>query len=119
MDKLKRYLKPTLITIFIVVIYILLISTLNHLGAFTLKTVVTINFVLVSIIMLMLGILKGKKAPKRGYLEGLKVGSLIVFLLFIINVLFFRHFSLYLLLYYAVIVASSTIGSMIGINLKH
>lgn len=118
MEKIKKYLKPTVMWILFVVLYIVILSILNYLNVTKLNMVVKINFAAVAIITLLFGISSGKKTSKKGYLEGLKLGAFIIILLFLLNLIFFRKFNLQILLYYLVIIASSTIGSMIGINLK-
>jgi putative membrane protein (TIGR04086 family) len=70
------------------------------------------------VLTFILGIINGKKASKKGYLEGLKLGSIIILILLIFNLIFIRKFSLNTFVYYLVIIASTTIGSMIGINLR-
>lgn len=65
-----------------------------------------------------MGIGIGRKSSKKGYLEGLKLGGIIILSLLLINLLFIRTFSLSILMYYLIILASSIIGSMIGINIK-
>lgn len=118
MEKFKKYLKPTLVFLGIFAFYLVTLLILNYTGLVKLDSIVKINFVVMSIMTLFLGIIEGKKTSKKGYLEGLKLGSIVICILFLLNLMFYRYFSVYLLLYYLVIIASSTIGSMIGINLK-
>lgn len=118
MDKLKKYLKPVVLFLGTFVFYLLLLLLLNYTGVIKLGSIVKINFVVISVITLLLGVIEGKKTSKKGYLEGLKLGGIVVAILFLLNLLFYRTFNVYILLYYLVIVVSSTIGSMIGINLK-
>ena len=63
------------------------------------------------------GIMNGKTSVKKGYIEGLKLGGLIILILMILNLIFYRKFSLNIFIYYLIIIASSTFGSVIGINL--
>jgi len=79
-------------------------------------------FILIGMILLLfiIGFEFGKKAQKKGYLEGLKIGGCLIFLLLVINLLFYQTgFSLERILYYAVLILSSTLGSMLGINKKN
>lgn len=67
-----------------------------------------------------IGLQYGKKATSKGYLEGLKIGASLIFILIVINLLFYRTgFSLERFVYYIVLILSSTCGSMIGINKKN
>ena len=70
--------------------------------------------------LFIIGFSYGKKAEKKGFLEGLKIGVCLIILLIFINLIFYQTgFSLERFLYYTVLILSSTFGSMIGINKKH
>ena len=118
MEKLKKYTRITLIWLAVILIYVLLLSVLNYTQILKYKTVIKMNFIVVAIVTFVFGILTGKTSTKKGYLEGIKLGSLVSTILFILNLILYRTFSLSILLYYLVIITSSTVGSMIGINLK-
>lgn len=61
----------------------------------------------------------GKKSIKKGYLEGLKLSIIILLFLFIINLIFFKDcFQWKNILYYIIIIITSIIGSVIGIQKK-
>lgn len=118
MDKIiKRIKKPILLAVGLL-LYLLTLSLLNYLGAMSLSFAVKLNFVFMAVLMFIFGLSFGKKASKKGYLEGLKLGGIAALVLFILNIIFYRNFDLQLFLYYLVLIASSTIGSMIGINLR-
>lgn len=119
MNNLKKYFKPSVFFFSTVLIYILILSSLHHSGLLALAKISTVNFVIMAVLSFVGGLVLGKKASKNGYLEGLKFGGILAFILFILNVLFYRHFDLYVVLYYLVLLVSSVIGSMIGINIRH
>jgi len=118
MNKVLKYVKKIGIWVLIFLIYFVLLALFSYNGVFKLSTVGTINMVMCALTMFILGVKFGKKASKRGYLEGLKIGGIVVLSLFLLNLIFYRVFNLYIFLYYLLILASSTIGSMIGINTK-
>jgi len=65
------------------------------------------------------GYLTGKKANKKGYLEGIKFGSIIMILILLFNLILFKNkFAIINILYYLSLIFISTIGSMIGIIRK-
>lgn len=65
------------------------------------------------------GIMMGKSSLKKGWLEGLKLGLVFSILFFILSILFFKYtFHFNNLLYYIIIITSSILGSMVGINRK-
>lgn len=59
----------------------------------------------------------GRKADKKGYLEGTKFGLIIIILMFIPTILS-ANFKVKLLIYYLVIMITTILGSMIGISKK-
>lgn len=65
------------------------------------------------------GFYMGKRARKSGYLEGLKLGGIFSLCLLIFNFLAFNSsFKVKYLLFYLILIATSVLGSMIGINRK-
>ena len=59
----------------------------------------------------------GKQSEKKGYIEGIKIGSIIISIFFIL-VLLLDKFELKSLLYYLILLITSVLSSMIGINRK-
>ncbi len=119
MEKVKRCVKPGLVLLGVVLVYLGILLALAYTGVIGLRGIFIMNFIVMTIVLLVLGIRTGKKTSKKGYLEGLKVGGITVIVLLLVNLIFYRSFSLALFLYYLVLIASSTIGSILGINLKH
>lgn len=65
------------------------------------------------------GIILGKKSNKKGWLEGLKLGLIFSVFLVLFNYLGLKNnFQLKHLLFYSILIISSMVGSMIGINKK-
>lgn len=62
-------------------------------------------------------LLLGRRASKKGYLEGLKFGGIIILLMFLPTVIS-ANFKLKLLIYYVIIIITAMLGSMIGISKK-
>lgn len=72
---------------------------------------------IIAISMLIGGIYIGSKASKKGWLEGLKIGIEAIVLLFIISYLAFdQGIDAKTIIYYFILLISSMLGSMIGIN---
>lgn len=117
MKRIKTYLKYLGFTILSILICLLLISTLyyfNILGSGLVKflrpLVIFINIFISSYIL-------GKHTEKNGYLEGLKLGGMIILTFFIISLILFRnYFQLRLIFYYFIILFISIFGSMVGIS---
>lgn len=60
--------------------------------------------------------MQGKGCKKKGFLEGLKIGSILVFILFIFNYGFYQTFKFKNLLYYLLLLVVSMAGGMVGIS---
>ena len=118
MNKLFFYFK----SILFLLLYLLLGSILSSI--FYLYTNMSYNvnclilFIWSAIGLFVINFLNGKRTNQKGYLEGLKLGGLVILLFFIIS-LFTKYFiSLSKIIYYGVLILISIIASSIGINFK-
>lgn len=114
---LLKYLKSLLYIFISIFIFNIIITFLNY---FNILGNVAINYLklfTILISMLIGGIYIGSKTNKKGWLEGIKIGLEVVILLFLINYLGFnKGINIKTILYYFLILTSSMLGSMIGIN---
>ena len=114
-----KYLKSSLYMFISLLLLSILITILNY---FNIMGTSTINYLkLLSIILSMFigGLYIGKKSLNKGYLEGIKVGIISIIIFFIISYLGFdKGISFDNIIYYIIILASSILGSIIGINKK-
>ena len=112
---IKTYLKNYLYLIIIIVIFNIILSILNYIFPFN-NTIFLISILPIS--MFITCILLGKNCKEKAYLEGIKFS--IIYL--IINTLFIllikTNFTYKTTIIYILIILSSILGSMIGINLK-
>jgi len=118
MTKIKKYLKPFMFFGGFIVLYLFILTMFNYFGVLKFNVIIKFNFALISVLTFIFGTFNGKRTSKKGYLEGIKWGLLIDMALFILNIIFYRQFNLTIFLYYFIILVSSIIGSIIGINLK-
>lgn len=116
-----KYFKK-LVFSFIYILSTLLITTfiitfLNYFNIINDK-VISIFKILIPIISLFIGgFYIGKNSNSKGYFEGLKLGAIFSIFLIIFNFLAFDNsFKLKYLLFYLILIISSILGSMIGIN---
>ncbi len=118
MNKLFFYFK----SIFFLLLYLLLGSILSSI--FYLYTNMSYNvnclilFIWSAIGLFVINFLNGKRTNQKGYLEGLKLGGLVIFLFFIISLFTKDFISLSKIIYYGVLILISIIASSIGINFK-
>lgn len=114
-----KYLKSLifiLVPMFVLNVIATLLYYFNILGSGSINY---IKLFIIAISMLIGGIYIGSKASKKGWLEGVKVGIEVIVLLFIIGYLAFdKGLNIKTLVYYFILLVSSVLGSMIGINKK-
>ena len=118
MNKIKKYIRPTIIWFIFLIVYLFLLVLLNYFQVLKLNSIIKFNFVTMALISFFFGLALGKKTTKKGYLEGLKLGFIIIFILLVLNLIFIRAFNLNVFVYYLIILVGSIFGSMIGINIK-
>jgi len=119
MKQLKFYSKQLGIFLLSTIIMSLLLSILGYFNLLGNKGCHIFSIIFLLILNTILGILCGKQAETKGYLEGLKMGALIILMLLFINVIFFGSaFTIGRIIYYLLLLLVCTIGSMIGINKK-
>lgn len=102
--------------IFVVTIIITILNYFNILNG----TILNVFRIITIILSLFIGgYLTGLKANKKGYLEGIKFGSIMIIIVLLLNLLVFNNkFTLMNILYYLLLLFCSTLGSMIGIMRK-
>ena len=76
--------------------------------------------IITPILFIMVGtVYLGMKTSKKGWLAGIKFGFIFLIIIGLINILFYhKNYELINILYYLIIIMTSILGSMIGINLK-
>lgn len=115
---IKKYLISYAYTLGIIIGGTFLITVLNYFNIFTSNLTNTIKLIIVIVSMFIGAFLLGKKSLKKGYIEGIKYSIVFIVLLVIINLLFVKEFNVKSIIYFLIIIISSTFGSMLGINKK-
>jgi len=115
---LKNY-GYSLIVFIISLLGINLVTTiLNYFNLLNTKVISIMEFVLILISLFVSSYILGTKSKQKGYLEGLKLAGIIV-LLFKLLVILLDKFMVKSLIYYAILILTSVLGSMVGINRKN
>lgn len=119
MKYLKKLAFSFLYIISSILIITFLVTLLNYFNIISDK-IISIFKILIPIISLFIGgFYIGKNSNNKGYLEGLKLGGIFSIFLLIFNFLALNNsFKLKYLLFYLILIVSSILGSMIGINRK-
>ena len=97
----------------------MIITVLNYFDLLTGNALKWTKLLILIGALLVSSILIGKKSLEKGYLEGIKFGFIFVLFLLIFNFLAFDSgIKLSNILFYFIMILTSSLGSMIGINRK-
>ena len=113
-----NYLKSFALTILIIFGGAIITTLLEY---FTNNTQVLINILKIITILLSIFIptfILGRKSERKGYLEGLKYGTILIVLSLILNIIFKTKFNFDIIIYFIIMLVSAMLGSMMGINFK-
>lgn len=120
MNYIKNISISFLYIIGVTIVLTFIMTVLNYFNIIT-GSVLTITKIIITFIAIFIGgFIIGKKSKTKGWLEGIKLGIIIIIILSIINFLILRvNFEFKIILYDIIILFSCTFGSIIGINLNH
>lgn len=93
-------------------------TLLNYIKLYNNKTYTIIEFIILLISYLIAGYIIGKKTNKKAWLEGLKLSILFIIILLTFNLTQGIIFNIKTIIYYLIIVITTIIGSIIGIQKK-
>lgn len=112
-----KYLKTLIYILVPILVLNVILSLLYYFNIIGDSVSNYLKLFIVAISMLIGGIYIGSKASKKGWLEGLKVGLEVIILLFVVGYLAFdQGINGKIIIYYFILLASTMLGSMIGIN---
>lgn len=112
---LKNYLKSLGYSLACLLVLTLILTVLNYFNIFS-SSLTNIFSIINPVISILFGsILVGRKSINKGWLEGLKFGLIFSVILFLFNYLALDKINLFV---YLIVIASSIVGGMIGINFK-
>lgn len=102
----------------LILIGTIILSILNYFFVPT-KIVHIIGLIYLILISLILSFKEAKHSTSRGIITGLKIGLFLISLLFLINLIFYQSsFKFLRIIYYLILLFSSILGAIIGINTK-
>lgn len=119
MNDLKKLGFSYLYTNASILLCILLITILSIINFISSKSASILELISIILCLFINSFLLGKKASNKGYLEGLKLGSVISITYLILSILVFSfHINFKTILFYILLIIISMFGSMVGINKK-
>ena len=119
MDNVKNYLIAIGYFLLVVAVFAIVLTIFNYYDIVTNKLFKVVKVLIPSLALFIGGYKVGNNANKKGYIEGIKLSLIVIVLLFMFSYLGFNaSFSISLILYYIILIISSMLGAMIGINKK-
>ena len=115
MNIFYKYLKSLIIFLSSLIIIPAFLTIFNLLKINTSRILIII---IGSILMLIVGFITGKSSNSKGYLNGLIISIISIIILILLSLIFSFKLNINSLIYYVILVISTTLGSMIGINIK-
>lgn len=114
-----KYLKSLTFIFIGLLLTTLIITLISYFNIFGTKIIKILEYLLIIISLFIGGVYIGKRSSNKGYIEGFKIGLITISILFIIGYLVLsKEINYKSLIYYLIIVISSILGSIIGINKK-
>lgn len=112
---IKNYLNSILYFLGIVIIGTVIITLFHYFSIFSVGVIKVLKMILAIAGVFISSFILGRKCSKKGYLEGLKFGAVIIVILLIMN-LIFNSLSYKSIIFFVIILISSMLGSMVGIT---
>ncbi len=115
MNKIKLYLKILLVPFLSFLLLPLIVSIFDILGIHINKLLLII---ISSLILISTGFITGIHSSKKGFVNGLIVGFIYVIILCLLGLVLGAKFRFGTVIYYWILILSTCLGSIIGINKK-
>ena len=119
MNNIKNYLVAIGYFLLVVAVFAIILTIFNYYDIVTSKLFKIIKVLIPSLALFIGGYKVGNSANKKGYIEGIQLSLIIIVMLFMFSYLGFNvTFNVSLILYYIILIISSMLGAMVGINKK-
>ena len=113
---LKKFLISYLYLFSIIIILTIIASLINYFGE---KNIAIIKILIPIISIFISSFILGKNSKKKGYIEGIKFSLIFILFISILKIVFKINFNLKTFIIYLLLLSSSTIGAMMGININN
>ena len=116
---LKNFGKSLLYILVSTLIFTLIVTVFSYFNIVSDKTSNFFLIILTSISMIIGGFMIGKKAKKKRWLDGLKLGFATSLLFILYSIVIFKYnYKISSFIYYIILIISSIFGSILGIRKK-
>lgn len=117
MKYIKKYGKASLFFLGITLIGILILNTLSYFNIISSGFVKILSYIIFFLSFFISGFINGKNSKKKGWLEGIKYGIVLLLFIQILNFFVFKlDFNFPYLIFEGLSMLIIVFGSMIGIN---
>ena len=118
MSTIKIYFKPIIYFYVTLFSYLIIITSLNYFNIISYKSVSIISFIVTILLYMMIGFMEALVGNKKGYICGIIIGGINVLLFLLLSFILRVPIKINIILYLFILLISSTIGGMFGINYK-
>ena len=118
MNYLKKLGKIVITTILSIIILGFILTILYYFDVINNNIYNIIKMIIVLLSLFINAYLLGKSSTKYGLVEGLKLGGIILIIMFILKITTNSSFDIRTIIYSIILLLTSSIGSIIGINKK-
>lgn len=118
MNYLKKLSKIIITTLLSIIILGLILTILYYFDIINNNIYNIMKMVIVLLSLFINAFFLGKNSTKYGLVEGLKLGAIFLIIMFIIKIFTSNSFDIRTVIYSIIILLTTSIGSVIGINKK-
>lgn len=118
MNYLKKLGKIIITTLLSIIILGFILTILYYFDIISNNIYNIMKMVIVLLSLFINAFFLGKNSTKYGLVEGLKLGAIIIIIMFIIKIFTSNSFDIRTVIYSIIILLTTSIGSVIGINKK-
>ena len=115
---MNKHLKALIYSFGTLIVLTFIFNTLNYINLITGTLFKIVKIIIPIISYFIAGFIMGKNSSKKGYLNGLSIGAIIVFIFLMISLIFKCSIGIKTIIFYLLYLISSIAGSMIGIMSK-
>ena len=118
MNYLKKLGKIVITTILSIIILGFILTILYYFDVINNNIYNIMKMIIVLLSLFINSYLLGKNSSKYGLIEGLKLGAIILVIMFVLKIITNSSFDIRTFIYSIILLLTSSIGSVIGINKK-
>ncbi len=118
MKRTTVYFRGVMYFYSILIIFLLVATAFNYFNIISYKTLSTMSFIFMILLFIFMGFFIAKNSERNGYVNGLIIGFINIILLLILSLLLGENPKLSIGIYFLILLLSSTIGGMFGINFR-